>query len=158
MYQLKKAVFNLITEEYFDCSIAPVSKSDAAQIKKNFKFNWLKIATIPGAVIVKLTIAENNVIEGLMAFKYEVGFVECLYIERRDFKGAKVYDSIPKILMHYAIKMSFEKQNEGYVGFTAKTALIEYYEQLFGAKHVFNQRMEIGFVSAKKLLSLYHES
>ncbi len=158
MYTLIKAIQNVITGDWFDCTIAPVSTSDFPFIKKDFSFDWKKIAQTQEIHIVKLTIADNHRIEGLMAYQYETGFIEVVNIERRQYKVEKVYDSIAKVLFHYAAKISFESPgNKGYISFNAKGSLIEYYKTEIGAKLIYKTRMAIDTVASKNLLSLYRE-
>lgn len=155
-YTLIKAIKNVTTGDWLDCTIEPVSVSDLYSIQKDFSFDWNKISKIENIHIVKLTIAGKNKIEGLMAYQYEPGFLEVVNIERRQYKVEKVYDSISKALFHYASKISFEvPANKGYISFNAKGSLIEYYKIEIGAKLIYKTRMAVDTVASKKLLSLY---
>lgn len=61
-------------------------------------------------------------------------------------------------MVAYACKLSFQKGFEGFVGFTAKTQLIEHYEKTLGAYHFKNQRMIIETQSAKLLVEKYFKN
>jgi hypothetical protein len=70
----------------------------------------------------------------------------------------KVYEGVAGNLVAYACKLSFQKGFEGFVGFTAKTALIKHYENTLGAYHFKNQRMIIETKSAKFLVEKYFKN
>jgi hypothetical protein len=70
----------------------------------------------------------------------------------------KVYEGVAGNLVAYACKLSFQKGFEGFVGFTAKTKLIEHYEKTLRAYHFKNQRMIIETKSAKFLVEKYFKN
>jgi len=61
-------------------------------------------------------------------------------------------------LVAYACKVSFQKGYEGFVAFTAKTQLIEHYEETLRAYHFKNQRMIINSEPAKFLVDKYFKT
>lgn len=67
----------------------------------------------------------------------------------------KIYEGVPGNLVAYASKISFQKEFEGFVAFTAKSKLIEHYEKTLGATHFKNRRMIIGTRAARVLAEKY---
>ena len=53
-------------------------------------------------------------------------------------------------------RRSFELGYDGYVEFTAKTKLIEYYKRELGALVIGGQKMVIDEIAAKKLVEKYY--
>lgn len=67
----------------------------------------------------------------------------------------KIYLGVPGNLVAFACKLSFQRGNEGYISFIAKTKLIEHYEKTLGAKHFGGQLMVINTEAALKLTNKY---
>jgi len=62
---------------------------------------------------------------------------------------------VPGNLVAFACKRSFEHGFDGYVAFTAKTALLEHYKNTLGAVQISAQRMIIEEPQARILVSKY---
>ena len=54
-----------------------------------------------------------------------------------------------------ACKLSWDTGNDGFVQFTAKTALVEHYVKSFGAKHITDRLLYIDTYNASKLINKY---
>lgn len=67
----------------------------------------------------------------------------------------KVYLGIPGNLVAFACNLSFQRGNDGYVSFIAKTKLIEHYIDTLGAIHFGGHLMVITTESALKLIGKY---
>jgi hypothetical protein len=62
-------------------------------------------------------------------------------------------------MVAFACKISFDLKFGGFVAFTAKTALMDHYNQTLGAEHIFGtQRMAIPTESAKILVNSYYKN
>ena len=70
----------------------------------------------------------------------------------------KLYEGVAGNLVAYACKLSFQKGFDGFVAFTAKTQLIEHYENTLGAFHFKNQRMIIETNASKFLVEKYFKN
>lgn len=70
----------------------------------------------------------------------------------------KLYEGVAGNLVAHACKLSFQKGFDGYVAFTAKTELIEHYENTLGALHFKNQRMIIETNASKFLVEKYYKN
>jgi len=158
--KMTHSIENRITGDNFPTEVLPLNKTDLLQItKKNgWKFNWKKEFAIQGKEIFKLTILTNpTIIQGLISITIERGFVEMNLIETAPFNfGAnKIYLGVPGNLVAFACKRSFKHGFDGYVAFTAKTALLEHYKNTLGAVQISTQRMIIEEPQARILVSKY---
>jgi hypothetical protein len=70
----------------------------------------------------------------------------------------KLYEGIAGNLVAHACKVSFQQGYDGFVGFTAKTKLIEHYQKSLGAYTLAGHRMIIPTQSAQKLIDKYFKS
>ena len=68
----------------------------------------------------------------------------------------KEYNGVGVCLFAEVCKRSFDLNYDGYVGFMAKTNLIEYYKKELGASLIGSQRMIIETSASKKLVDKYY--
>jgi len=105
-----------------------------------------------------LTILNNSsIVQGLISLTEREDHVYMHLIESAPFnlgKG-KVYIGVPGNLCAFACRLSFHRGFEGYVAFTAKTKLINHYENTLGAEIVGGQLMVINKLSALRLIDKY---
>jgi hypothetical protein len=87
-------------------------------------------------------------------------FVEMHLIEAapHNFGKEKRYMGVAGNLVAFACKLSFEQRFDGYVGFTAKTELIEHYREALSAELLFKNRMAISSFAAEKLVNSYYKN
>ena len=161
--RLTDSILNTISGDSFQTEIMTLKKSDLKSILKkngwNFdqktEFNDLK------KEVYKLTIVNNpNIIQGLLSITIESDHIYMDLLESAPFnigKG-KLYEGVAGNLVAYACKTSFQKGYDGFVAFTAKTRLINHYEETLGAYHFKNQRMIIDTEPAKFLVTKYFKT
>ncbi|MCH8534605.1 MAG: hypothetical protein LAT51_06000 [Flavobacteriaceae bacterium] len=70
----------------------------------------------------------------------------------------KLYEGVAGNLVAYACKLSFQYGFEGFVAFTAKTKLIEHYENSLGAYHFGGHIMIIPTKASKLLVEKYFKT
>lgn len=131
---------------------------------------WLFDWTQPeknGYTVYALRADGDSRIQGLIALKKEQGYIDVDIVEAAPqnnsqntvyFSGEKEYNGVGGHLFAEACRQSFEAGYDGYVGFTAKTNLVEYYSKELGAKPLFagSQRMEIATDAARMLVDRYY--
>ena len=71
---------------------------------------------------------------------------------------SKLYDGVTGNLVAHACKVSFQQGFDGFVGFTAKTKLINHYEKTLGAYTLGGHRMIITTKSEQILIDKYFKS
>lgn len=158
--ELTNSIENVQTGDSFQTEISLLSSSEVKRItKKNgWQFNWKSEFKQPKKDIYKLTIVGNlNIIQGLVSLEVKEDHVYMHLIESAEFNIGKdkVYLGIPGNLVAFACKLSFQRGNDGYVSFIAKTKLIEHYIDTLGAIHFGGHLMVITTESALKLIGKY---
>jgi hypothetical protein len=133
--------------------------------KSNFnewEFDW----TIPekeGYSVFALYANGDKNVQGLLATRIEKGYVDLALVEASPensphnphFPGKKKYEGVGGHLFAEACKQSVESGNDGYVAFTAKTSLINHYQNVLGATVIYGQRMQIDEEAASVLIKKY---
>ena len=84
-------------------------------------------------------------------------FVSVGIVENAKFNRGKekIYVGVGGNLFAFACKTSKDLGFSGYVGFIAKTSLIDYYARTLGAEVALGHRMFIGEEAAEKLIHQY---
>jgi hypothetical protein len=157
---LTNSIRNTVSNDSFDTEVSLLTKKDLKQIlKKNgWNFNWNNETNDIKKEVYKLTIVNNlDIIQGLISISYESDHIFMNLVESAPFNIGKnkIYEGVAGNLVAYACKLSFQKGFEGYVAFTAKTRLINHYEETLGAFHFGGHRMIITTKPAKFLVEKY---
>ena len=158
--RLTNSILNTVSGDSFQTDVIRLGKPDLILISKNkeWNFNWKAEFDDIKKEVYKLTIVNNpKIIQGLLSISIEQDYVFINLLESAPFNIGKhkIYEGVAGNLVAYACKISFQKDYDGYVAFTAKTKLIEHYEQSLGAYHFKNQRMIIETKAAKVLVEKY---
>ena len=131
---------------------------------KNWIFDWSKTER-NGYQILALYADEDVRIQGAVSIRERKDnlTVEIDIAESAPFNSSynkknknKEYIGIGVHLFAEVCRRSFELGYDGYVEFTAKTKLIEYYKRELGALVIGGQKMVIDEIAAKKLVEKYY--
>lgn len=146
----------------YETDVLPLTKDEVkTMLKKNgWLFNWKLDFKEPNRQLYKLVIRGDSQIQGLLSIEIMHGYIEMHLIENapHNFGKNKAYLGIAGNLVAFACKLSFEYGFEGFVSFTAKTALVTHYEKTLGAVSLHRrERMAIPSESAKKLVNSYYK-
>ena len=160
---LTNSIRNTISGDSFETEVSKFTKFDSKQtIKKNgWGFNWSIELNDLKKEVYKLTIVNNlDIVQGLISITYEADHIFMNLVESAPFNIGKnkLYEGVPGNLVAYACKLSFQKGFDGFVGFTAKTKLIQHYEETLGAYHFGGHRMIISTKPAKFLVDKYFKT
>lgn len=161
--RLTDSILNTISGDSFQTEISTLKKSDLKSIlKKNgWNFDWKTEFNDLKKEVYKLTIVNNpSIIQGLLSITIESDHIYMDLLESAPFNigKEKLYEGVAGNLVAYACKTSFQKGYDGFVAFTAKTKLINHYEETLGAYHFKNQRMIIDTEPAKFLVTKYFKT
>ncbi len=161
--RLTDLILNTISGDSFQTEISTLKKSDLKSIlKKNgWNFDWKSEFNDLKKEVFKLTIVNNpDIIQGLLSITIENDHIYMDLLESAPFNigKRKLYEGVAGNLVAYACKTSFQKGYDGFVAFTAKTRLINHYEETLGAYHFKNQRMIIDTEPAKFLVTKYFKT
>jgi hypothetical protein len=161
--KLTDSIINIITGDSFQTEISRLTKFDLKNItkKSGWNFNWKLEFNNLKKEVYKLTILNNStIIQGLLSITIEQDHIFINLLESAPFNigGKKMYEGVAGNLVAFACKVSFQKNFDGFVAFTAKTQLIEHYQKTLGAIHFMHQRMIIETKPAKFLVEKYFKT
>lgn len=161
--RLTNSILNTISGDSFQTEVSRFTIKDAKQVtKKNgWDFDWKTELNDDKKEVYKLTIISNsNIIQGLLSISIETDHVFMNLVESAPFNIGKnkLYEGVAGNLVAYACKLSFQHNFDGFVAFTAKTKLIEHYENTLGAYYFSGNRMIIPTESAKFLVERYFKT
>ena len=159
---ITNSIVEVVTRESVDTDVKPVMPGDLKKIlkKHGWKFNWKEQLEYPDRQIYKLLIRDDEVIQGLISLQSMDRHVEMHLIETapHNFGSKKRYIGVPPNMVAFACKISFEMGFEGFVGFRAKTRLIQHYIDTLGGELLFRDRMQISEKNAGKLVNSYFKT
>ncbi|MDR2231788.1 MAG: hypothetical protein LBE56_01545 [Tannerella sp.] len=158
--KLTRSIENVVTGDSFPTEILPLSKPDLLHLtaENGWRFDWKKEYLQSDRDVFKLTILWNpTIIQGLMSIAPKHGYLEMYLIESAPFNYGKnkMHYGVAGNLVAFACKRSFELGFDGFVAFTAKTALIDHYSKTLGAVSIGGQRMAIEEKQAIVLIKRY---
>lgn len=161
--KLTNSIQNTISGDSFDTEVLRFTNIDLKQItnKNGWNFDWKAELKNNSKELFKLTIPHNsNVIQGLLSLTIEPDHVYMHLLENAPFNIGqnKLYEGVAGNLVAHACKVSFQQGFQGFVAFTAKTKLIEHYNQTLGAHQLSGNRMIIPTESAQVLINKYFKS
>ena len=158
--KLTESVEHVITGKSFATDVSLLLLKDLKQVtKKNgWMFNWKKELHRPESGVYKLTIrGEPDVIQGLISISTKEGhiFMDLIESAASNRGKNKVYLGVPGNLVAFVCNLSFQRGFDGFVGFHAKTKLIDHYKDQLGARQHGGQLMVIDNKAARKLIDKY---
>lgn len=161
--KLTNSIQNTISGDSFATEVIRLTKADLKQVtKKNgWHFNWKQELDNNSREVYKLTIVNNpTIIQGILSFAIKHDHIYMELVESASFNLGrnKLYEGVPGNLVAFACKVSFMHGFEGFISFTAKTKLIEHYENTLGAYHFGNHLMIINTKAAEYLIDKYFKS
>ncbi len=161
--KLTNSIVNLISGDSFITEVLRLTNSDLKKVtKKNgWNFNWKTELSNNSKEVFKLTISNNsNIIQGLLSLSIESDHIYIHLLENAPFNVGKnkLYEGVAGNLVAYTCKVSFQKGFSGFVGFTAKTKLIDHYQKTLGAYTLGGHRMIIANHSANILVEKYFKT
>ena len=161
--RLTNSIQNTISGDSFATEVLRLTKPDLKQVtKKNgWNFNWKAELDNNTKEVFKLTLPNNpNIIQGLLSLTLEPDHIYMHLLENAPFNigQSKLYEGVAGNLVAHACKVSFQQGFDGFVGFTAKTKLIDHYKKTLGASALGGQRMIIPTKSAQILIDKYFKS
>lgn len=160
--KLTNSIENIVSGDIFDTEVFQLFGKDVKEINKvDWQFKWQEQLKLKDRETYKLIIKNNpKVIQGLISLSDRDDHIYMNLIESAKFnKGkTKIYTGVPGNLVAFACKLSFEKGYEGYLGFDAKTALVEHYQKTLFATHFKGSKMMIETPAANRLIIQYFKS
>ena len=161
--RLTNSIVNTISGDSFQTEVLRMSINDLKQVSKKNGWNFERKTELndDAKELYKLVIVGSpNIIQGLVSLSIEADHILMNLLESAPYNigSNKLYEGVAGNLVAYACKVSFQRQFDGYVAFTAKTKLIDHYQKTLGAYILSGQRMIIPTDAAKTLVEKYFKS
>ena len=147
-----------LNKNEYDGYIIEASKSDILGLSKKWKFNWTRIFADDH---LTFKIVKDNEIQGLLKLEWEneeYVIMKNLEVSPSNFGSKGQFCNIAELLISFACLQTFKLNTGGYIGylaFTSKGSLIEYYQQTYGAELIFRERMIVAPKAALKLIQTH---
>ncbi len=155
---LTNSIQDRITGQEFETNVIEVTFEEIRTLT-NWNFDWQK--EYNQFKVYKLVLAKaTSEIQGLISFQVRKGYVYASLMESApvNFGKSKKYVGVAGNLIAFACKISFENNNDGFVNFIAKSALIEHYRKTLNAVVISGQNMMIETDAATVLVKRYFKN
>ena len=142
----------------YDAYIIEAEEIDIQQLSKKWKFKWSEIFADDH---LTYKIVKDNKIHGLLKLEWENDeyvIMKNIEVSPSNYGSKGQFANIAELLISFACYQTFKLNSGGYIGylaFTSKGNLIEYYQQKYGAELIFRERMIIAPQSALKLIKTH---
>ncbi len=139
----------------YDGFIEQAVESDIRSLCKQWKFNWEEIFQSDQ---LTFKLVKDEEIQGLLKLTRENDqyvIMENIEVSPSNFGSKGQYINIAELLISFASYQTFKINKGSYIGylaFTSKGSLIDYYQENYDAELVFRERMIIAPQSALKLI------
>lgn len=136
-----------------------ITKQDALKLQaKGWKFDW-SIPHQNGYEIYELLLEDDEEVQGMIALKHirDQFYTHVDIVEAAPFNVGRKgkYKGVGAHLFAIACKLSWDAGNEGYVQFTAKSDLVDYYMKMLNAKCIDWHTLYIDSYGAMTLINKY---
>lgn len=123
---------------------------------KGWKFNW-GITEKNGYHIYELFLKNDDTVQGRISVKIDGGVADVEIVENasHNYGHTGRYVGVGAHLFAIACQVSMDAGCNGFVAFTSKTDLVEYYKEKLNAKVFRDRRMYIDENAAQILLDIY---
>lgn len=132
-----------------------ISEQVAQELRKGgWLFDWADVADF---TVVKLHIVGSDLIQGLVAYHNEKGYVKLDLAESAPYNRGrnKQYSGVGGNLFAIAAKASFDAGDDGFVLFRPKTNLRAYYSRVMGAKDITMGNQYLDKSASARLIRIY---
>jgi len=146
-------ILDVETKELIKVDILLVTSNELPLKKEGWNFHWKQLFKEPNTLTFVLkTKTDSSSIEGMLHLKIENNMLIMDVIEIAPHNIGNInkkYDYVAGCLIAYACRESFkiEGNYKGFLTFTSKTDLIEWYINKYGATQAIGQKM---FISPDK--------
>ncbi len=154
-YLLRDAIIFNPTGKKYNAIAEAATVKEIKQQKEYFDFDFVSL--FKEFTVYKICkLGDEDVIQGLVAFKPSIGILQCANMEINAIneKPLLLHGGVGKCMVALCCKISFDMGFEGYISFIAKNRLQPYYRRL-GAFNTSGLNMAIRTAEAYKLVAQY---
>lgn len=157
--KLTNSIELVATGDVFNTIVMRASPNDKRLIRRReWQFDWHGELLKDRREVYRLT-TENNphIIQGLVSLEDKGDHMYMHLIESAAFNRgrSKTFLGVPGNLIAYGCKLSFDRGYDGFVAFTAKTALVQHYRDSLGAIVIRGTLMHLDSAAARTLVQRY---
>ena len=157
--KLTNSIELVATGDVFNTIVTRATVADKRLIKrKEWQFDWHRESANVDREVYRLMVENNpDIIQGLVCFEDKGDHLYMHLIESAAFDrgGSKTYLGVPGNLVAHGCRLSFDRGYDGFLAFTAKTALVEHYRKELGATVIRGTLMHLNSTAARKLVDRY---
>jgi hypothetical protein len=160
------SIIEVSTGKSFKTSFCQITDENSKQIiARDWFFKWKEELKLTDRQVYKMYADEKpKIIQGLISLSLEKGYIEVHKVENPKWNNPKfnkgnqqLYRGVGPNLFAFACKLSKENGFDGFIGFFAKTPLINHYKETLGAHVIHGQRMAINNIASDKLIKFYFQ-
>lgn len=146
------------SERIYDGYIKEADEIDIKSLSPQWKFRWKEIYQSDQ---LTFKLVKDEAIQGLLKLTWENDeyvIMENIEVSPSNFGSSGQFVNIAELLISFACYQTFKLNKGSYIGylaFTSKGSLIEYYQETYGAELIFRERMIIGPQAAIKLIKIH---
>lgn len=123
---------------------------------KGWRFDW-SLTEKNGYHIYELFLEGDDIVQGRISVKVDGGVADVDIVETapHNYGRTGIYEGVGAHLFAIACQVSFDAGYDGFVAFTSKSDLVEYYKEKLNAEVFRDRRMYIDEDAAQDLLDKY---
>lgn len=157
--KLTNSIELVATGDVFNTIVMRADPTDKRLInRKEWQFDWHAEILKEKREVYRL-MTENNpaIIQGLVSFEDKGDHIYMHLIESAAFNRGrgKTFLGVPGNLIAYGCKLAFNNGYDGFLAFTAKTALVQHYRDSLGAIVIRGTLMHLDSIAARILVQRY---
>ena len=157
--KLTNSIELVATGDVFNTIVMRAAPYDKRLIRRReWQFDWHGELLKDRREVYRLT-TENNphIIQRLVSLEDKGDHMYMHLIESAAFNRGrnKTFLGVPGNLIAYGCKLSFDRGHDGFVAFTAKTALVQHYRDSLGAIVIRGTLMHLDSAAARTLVQRY---
>lgn len=130
--------------------------------RSNWQFNWKSLNNVEGAEFYKIVLSDSpETIQGLLMLSLmydELVYMHNIEVAQHNLGGEGRYDHVAGTLISFACLQAFDRGKDkykGFLAFTSKTKLIDFYCKKYGATHAMGHQMYIDRKAGSDLINKY---
>lgn len=142
----------------YDGYIIEASEEDVIHLIKSWKFDWSEIYRNDH---LTFKLVKDNKVQGFLKLEWENDkyvIMKNVEVSPSNYGAKGRYTNIAELLISFACLQTFTLNKDQYIGylvFTSKGRLIDYYQEKYSAELIYRERMIIAPQAALKLIQTH---
>ena len=157
-YLLYNAITLNATGNKWNILAIPMTSREIKKHQHHFTdFNFEELKSEGNTVYKVCRENEEGILQGMFAFKEGTGFLDCANMEVSEINKRPIilYSGVGKAMVAVCCKISLDLGYEGYISFTAKNRLFNYYKRMGACQIGASNKFYINEKTAAFLIDAY---